>query len=93
MFASGSRYERVSTAIHVDRNGVSRPYVLLRPFPPSAPTRQLHEVTDFERLDLLAHRFFGDPEQFWRLCDASMELRPEDLEVVGRRIPIPLVVR
>jgi hypothetical protein len=93
MFAPGSRYERVPTAIHVDRNGVRHPYVLLRPFPPAAPVRGLHEPADFERLDLLASRYFGDPEQFWRLCDASSELRPEDLEVVGRRIPIPLVVR
>jgi hypothetical protein len=48
-------------------------------------------VADGERLDLIAARFLGDPEQFWRLCDANRTLRPEDLEVAGQSIQIPLV--
>ncbi|MDQ6851962.1 MAG: hypothetical protein M3070_18885 [Actinomycetota bacterium] len=67
--------------------------MLLRPIPPPAPTRQRHEMGDGERLDHVAARAFGDPEQFWRLCDVNTELRPNDLQVVGRRITIPLVVR
>jgi hypothetical protein len=93
MFTATSRYAHVPTAIYVDRGGVQHPYVLLRPFPPDAPTRQFHDVADGERLDLIAWRYFADPEQFWRLCDANRELRPEDLEVVGERIRIPLVTR
>jgi hypothetical protein len=93
MFTTTSRYAHVPTAIYADRGGVQRPYVLLRPFPPDAPTRQFHEVADGERLDLIAWRYFADPEQFWRLCDANRKLRPEDLEVVGERIRIPLVTR
>jgi hypothetical protein len=92
MFAPGSRYERVPQAIYVARDGVQIPYVLLRPFPPAAPSGQVHEVTDYERLDLIAYRFYGDPEQFWRICDGNGELRPDDLEVVGRRLRIPLAV-
>ncbi len=91
MFARGSRYEHVRQAIHVD--GERRiPYVLLRPFPREAPTLQLHEVADFDRLDLIASRFYGDPEQFWRICDGNRALRPADLETAGRRIRIPLAV-
>lgn len=93
MFARGSRYEQVPEAIYVDRSGRRFAYKLLRPFPPEASTRQFHDVADFERLDLIAYRFYGDPEQFWRICDGNRNLRPEDLEVVGRRIRIPLVVR
>jgi hypothetical protein len=91
MFAPGSRYEKVPEAVWVDRQGRRLTYKLLRPFPPDAPTRQLHEVGDHERLDLISFRFFGDPEQFWRLCDANATLRPDDLETAGLRIRIPLV--
>lgn len=92
MFSATSRYAQVPTAIYTDRDGVQHPYVTLRPFPAAAPTRELHALTGGERLDLLAFRFFGDAEQFWRLCDANTELRPEDLEVLGTPIRVPLVV-
>ena len=93
MFKQGSRYERIPTAVYVDRSGHQRPYVLLRTFPPAAPTQQEHDFAEHERLDLLAFRFFGDPEQFWRICDANRTLEPESLEVAGRRLLIPVVVR
>ncbi len=93
MFSPGSRYERVPTAVHVDRDGKQRPYVLLRTFPPPAPTLGQHEFAEHDRLDLLAWQFFGDPEQFWRICDANATLQPETLEIVGRRLRIPVVVR
>jgi hypothetical protein len=89
MFAPGSRYEQVPTAVYVE-DGNQRPYVLLRTFPPAAPTQQLHEVAENERLDLLAWRSFGDPEQFWRLCDANGVVWPEDLEVADRRVRLTL---
>jgi hypothetical protein len=92
MFSQGSRYERVPTDVYVDRNGRQHPYVLLRTFPPVPPTRQQHEFAEHERLDLLAFTFFGDAEQFWRICDANRTLRPEALEVAGRRLRIPVVV-
>jgi hypothetical protein len=94
MFAPTSRYARVPTAVHVDREGRERPYVVPRPIPsPPAPPRQEHEMADTERLDHVAGRAFGDPEQFWRICDVNSALRPDDLEVPGRRITIPLVLR
>jgi hypothetical protein len=92
MYAPGSRYERIAQAVYVDRDGRRIPYTVLRPFPPVAPSSRLHEVADHERLDLIAYRFYGDPEQFWRLCDGNRTLHPADLEVTGRRIQIPLVV-
>jgi hypothetical protein len=94
MFAPGSRYAQVPTTVFTDRDGRERPYVLPRPIPsPPAPTRQRHEMAGGERLDHVAARAFGDPEQFWRICDVSAELRPGDLEQPGRRISVPLVVR
>jgi hypothetical protein len=51
---------------------------------------QEHEVTQGDRLDNITHRYLGDPEQFWRLCDANGAMRPEELEVPGRRLRITL---
>jgi hypothetical protein len=93
MFEPGSRYEHVADAVYVDRNGRQFPYKLLRTFPGDAPLRQLYDVTDHDRLDLLSFRFYGDPEQFWRLCDGNRALLPDELEVEGLRIRVPLAVR
>jgi hypothetical protein len=50
-----------------------------------------HTVTQGDRLDNLAARYVGDPEQFWRICDANDVLRPEELtEEIGRIIKIGL---
>ena len=50
-----------------------------------------HVVTQGERLDHIAARYFGDPELFWRLCDANRAMRPEELtETIGRRLGITL---
>ncbi len=93
MFAPGSRYERVAQAVYVDRDGRSIPYVLLRTFPDPAPTERAIVLQDGDRLDLVSFRFYGDPEQFWRICDGNRVLRPEDVELAGSRLLIPLAVR
>ena len=52
---------------------------------------QEHTVSQGDRLDNLAAQYLGDPEQFWRLCDANGAMRPEELtETVGRRLRITL---
>ncbi len=46
-----------------------------------------------DRLDLIAARKLGDPEQFWRICDAYDTMHPLDLtREPGRilRIAVPL---
>jgi hypothetical protein len=93
VFLPGSRYEHVPRAVWVDRDGRAHPYTLLRELPPDPPIRQRHQVADGERLDLIAHRMYGDPEQFWRITDANRALRPDDLEVVGSLLRIPLALR
>ena len=32
-----------------------------------------------DRLDNIAARYLGDPEQFWRICDANGAMRPDEL--------------
>jgi len=92
MFASNSRYINVADGVYVDANGRQRVYKTLRVIP-DAPTLQVHSVVQDDRLDLLAFTFYRDPEQFWRICDANLALRPDDLLQVRRQLQIPLVQR
>ena len=93
MFTRGSRYEHVPEDVYVDPSGREIPYKLLRLLPPAPATVQTHLVVDGDRLDLLAHRYLGNPELFWRICDANGALRPEELTLeLGRRLGIPIGV-
>jgi len=52
---------------------------------------QYHQVMDGDRIDLLAHRFYGDPVLWWVIAVANdIELVPTDLSVGDiLRIPSP----
>ena len=43
-----------------------------------------------ERLDNITAEYLGDPELFWRVCDANNVIAPEELEQVGTHIRITL---
>ncbi|HVT16401.1 MAG TPA: hypothetical protein VHQ90_09520 [Thermoanaerobaculia bacterium] len=90
MFFRGSRYEPVPEAELVTPAGRTIRYKRVRFIPPTrGALAQL--VGQGDRLDLIAYRTFKDPEQFWRICDANLAMRPEDLVAVpGRRLLIPL---
>jgi hypothetical protein len=50
-----------------------------------------HVVTQGQRLDQIAATALGDPELFWRLCDANRGVRPDELtEEIGRRLLVTL---
>jgi hypothetical protein len=50
-----------------------------------------HAVVQGDRLDNITARYIGDPEQYWRVCDANAAMRPDELtEDVGRRLRITL---
>ncbi len=92
-FPPNSRYHRTATIRGKLADGVERVWLAQRfpPDPDSLATVQVHEVEGGERLDNIAAATLGDPEQYWRLCDANRTLRPEELtETPGRRLRIPL---
>ncbi len=93
MFPVTSRYYGIETAKFVSPNGRQIVY-LRRRFLPLATTAILteHTVTQSDRLDNITARYLGDPEQFWRLCDANNAMHPDELtSELGRRINIPLI--
>ena len=89
MFARGSRYEKVADAVYEPAPGQSIPYKRLRILPLPAAL-QAYTVTRGDRLDLIAYRFYQDPQQFWRIADANLAMLPEGLtSEAGRRLAIP----
>jgi hypothetical protein len=50
-----------------------------------------HPVAQGDRIDNLTAKYLGDPEQFWRVCDANNAMQPDELTAtVGRTIRITL---
>jgi hypothetical protein len=93
LFASTSRYYGLPVENLVLADGTIVAYVTRRfvPAPQRFQTLQLHTVTQGERLDNIAATFLGDPDLFWRLCDANRAMRPEALtDTPGRTLRITL---
>ncbi len=80
-FPPTSRYYGVKTASHMTSGG-KEVVCLLRRFVPSSEqvtVVQEHRVSAGERLDHLSAQYLGDPEQYWRLCDANDTTQPDEL--------------
>ena len=74
-------------------DGTRRVYLQRRFVPPPERFVELrrHTLTEGDRLDNLASRDLGDPEQYWRICDANRAVDPFGLErEIGRRLRITL---
>lgn len=92
IFAPSSRYAGVPTA-RIEVDGIAVVYVRRRfvPQPESLAVFGVHAVMQGERLDHLASQYLGDPELFWRICDANRALRPAELtDAIGRRLALAL---
>lgn len=101
MFFRGSRYEGVPEAelVTADARGEGRTirYKRIRFIPDTGGTGAgtgagtvPYRVQPDDRPDLVAYKTAGDPELFWRLCDANRVMRPDELtEEPGSLIRIP----
>ncbi len=91
-FGPTSRYAGLTIA-EATVEGVTHRYVSRRfvPDPELLATVGEHVVVDGDRPDIVAFRHLGDPELFWRLCDANRAVFPAELTAtVGRRLRITL---
>lgn len=87
-FARTSRYHDVETRQH-DLGGRIVTYKAIRTISQSEPLTT-HRVDASERIDHLGFRYFGDPEQSWRIADANVIEDPEALTAeAGADIIIP----
>lgn len=92
-FSPTSRYYGIETTTLETPEGKIVIYLRRRfvPSPERFALLQEHIVKQDERLDNITAQYLGDPEQFWRVCDANGAMRPEELtETIGRSIRITL---
>jgi len=93
LFASTSRYYGLPVENFTLLNGTTVAYVSRRfvPAPECFQNLQYHTVTQGERLDNIAATYLGDPDLFWRICDANRAMRPESLtDKPGKTLRITL---
>jgi hypothetical protein len=93
IFAANSRYLNIATTKLELPDGTQIVYLARRfvPQPETLALLQEHVVVDRDRIDNIAARYIGDPEQYWRICDANRAMRPAALtEQPGRRLRISL---
>lgn len=92
-FPPTSRYYGIELATLELPDGAQRVYLRRRFLPQSSRFALLrtHLVAADERVDRLAAQELGDPQAFWRICDANDVKRPEELtDDLGRRLRITL---
>jgi len=83
MFESTSRYSNIEdTSIKTD-DGRILVYKKRRFLPNGSEMPLLQEImiATGDRIDTISSRILGDPEQFWRICDANNTMHP--LELTG----------
>jgi len=89
--ATTSRYAGLPVLTHTGPGGRTVSYFGRRILPAGSamPLVMGVTVTQGDRLDLIAARTFGDPEQYWRICDANDALDPFELTAtIGRVLRI-----
>jgi len=91
MIYEGSRYENEKVVRITDASGVSQPAIYVDPdIDQAAFLYQIHVVHDGDRLDNLAHTYFGDPELWWEIARANPEVFYPDDFVDGSLLRIPI---
>ena len=93
-FPPTSRYAQTETAQLVTATGQKIVYLRRRFLPQTVPpTQAIHRVVEGDRIDNLTAKYLGDPEQFWRVCDANRVMHPDETTAeIGRLLEIPLIL-
>ncbi len=93
MFEFTSRYAGLETVWRETPDGRTIAYKRRRFLPPGQEMPLLVEITvsEGQRLDQITHQTLGDPEQYWRLCDANDAMHPEELVArAGEKLRVPI---
>jgi hypothetical protein len=93
IFPPNSRYYSVAIRTRTASDGTVQSFVARRIIPAMERYRPLakHRTVVDERIDGVADEAFGDPEQYWRICDANGDAEPATAtQPLGRLLIVPL---
>lgn len=93
LYPPTSRYYGLGSAQLTQPDGTVVTYLKRRFVPPPEHFATLteHQVVSGDRPDRLAAQYLGDPEQYWRICDANGTMNPPELTgTVGAYVRITL---
>lgn len=93
LYPPSSRYHGLAVLHHTTDDERPIAYLDRRFLPDPANFADLmnHTIQLGDRLDNIAARYLGDPEQYWRIADANAAMQPEELTAeIGSRIRITL---
>jgi hypothetical protein len=92
MFDPTSRYNALANRAYTTREGHQIVYKERRFLPKGSTQPLLVEITvgPSDRLDLIAWRSLGQPELFWRVCDANDVMNPADATAPGRTLRVAM---
>jgi hypothetical protein len=93
LFLATSRYHGIGASVFTRPDGSQVAYLRRRFVPAPERFATLYEVRvdAATRVELVAAQHLGDPEQYYRLCDANGVMQPSALcEPVGRVVRIAL---
>lgn len=96
-FSFNSRYRNVPLRTRTAPDGSVETFVGRRIIPAAERYGVIarHKVTGGDRIDRIAAEAFGDPEQYWKICDANCDPDPALAAAPDGRllvIPLPLEV-
>jgi hypothetical protein len=86
-----SRYSSLGQSVWSAPDGTQVSYLNRRLLPAtgSVPMAGTYTVRLGDRVDTIAAALLGDGTLSWMLADACLVMRPTDLSVPGRIIPVP----
>ena len=90
--AAPSRYAGLEAARGVESDGRSVVFLRRRFLPDPASLSLLGEVAvaPGQRMDQISWQVTGDPTQYWKLCDGTGTMDPQDLEATGTVLRVTL---
>ncbi|MCK0195355.1 hypothetical protein MWN34_00355 [Ancylobacter sp. 6x-1] len=93
VYSPNSRYFGIATLTYRTPDGREIAYSARRllPRPENLAVLAIHANDRERRIDEIGDQYYGDPEQYWRICDANLVFWPPDATQESRtRLMVPL---
>ncbi|MEU7278681.1 tail protein X [Streptomyces sp. NPDC045431] len=91
MISANSRFVGSATVIATNSDGKSRKVILPKEAGIFSASVRIYTWVEGDRVDVVAHRNYGDASQWWRIADVNPSVMNWTEIPAGTRIRIPIV--